>query len=74
MTETMANGYSYDSARLDLFNEYQHDRVKMIIKIFVFFCTLDKSNLRSRMVRVPFKRAAMMLYQDCLADHIFQSG
>ena len=37
MTETMANGYSYDSTRLDLFNEYQHDRVKMIIKDFVFF-------------------------------------
>ena len=26
----------------DLFNEYQHDRVKMI---FILFCALDESNL-----------------------------
>ena len=37
MTETMANGYSYDSTRRELPNEYHHNRVKMIFAIFCFF-------------------------------------
>ena len=32
MTETLANGYSYESAQRELSNEYQHDRVQMVIK------------------------------------------
>ena len=31
----MANGYSFNSDRRELSNEYQNDRVKMI---FIFFC------------------------------------
>ena len=27
MTETLANGYSYESTQQELSNEYQHDRV-----------------------------------------------
>ena len=34
MTETLASGYSYVSTQRDLFNEYQHDRVKMVFEIF----------------------------------------
>ena len=30
MTETLANGYSYESAQQELSNEYQHDRVQMV--------------------------------------------
>ena len=37
MIETLANGYSSDSAQRELFNKYQHDRVKMI---FITFCFL----------------------------------
>ena len=33
MAETLANGYSYESAQRELSNEYKHDRVKMI---FIF--------------------------------------
>ena len=33
----MANGYSSDSARRELSNEYQDDRVKMIFIIFFYF-------------------------------------
>ena len=52
MTETMANGYSSDSAQQELCNEYQHGRVKMIFIIFVaFLCVLDESNLSSRRVK-----------------------
>ena len=29
MTETLANGYSFESAQRELSNEYQHDIVKM---------------------------------------------
>ena len=32
MTETLANGYSYESAQQELSSEYQHDRVQMVIK------------------------------------------
>ena len=34
MTETLANGYSSDSARRELSNEYRHDRIKIIFKAF----------------------------------------
>ena len=33
MTETLANGYSPESTQRELYNEYQHDRVKTIFKI-----------------------------------------
>ena len=32
MTETLANGYSYESTQRELSNEYQHDRVWMFFK------------------------------------------
>ena len=32
MTETLANGYSYESTQRELSNEYQHDRVSMVFK------------------------------------------
>ena len=32
MTETLANGYSYESTHQELSNEYQHDKVKMGFK------------------------------------------
>ena len=32
MPETLANGYSYESTRRELSNEYQHDRVSMVFK------------------------------------------
>ena len=32
MTETMANGYSFESTERELSNEYQHDRVSMVFK------------------------------------------
>ena len=34
MTETLANGYSNESAQRELSNEYQHDRAGMIFKSF----------------------------------------
>ena len=34
MTETLANGYSYESTQRELSNEYQHARVEMVFKIF----------------------------------------
>ena len=38
MTETLAYGYSSESAQRELSNEYQHDRVSMI---FNNFCILE---------------------------------
>ena len=34
MTETLSNGYSSESTQRELFNEYQHDRGYVVIKIF----------------------------------------
>ena len=41
MTETLANGYSYESTQLELSNEYQQDRVSMVFKnlIILVLCT-----------------------------------
>ena len=37
ITETLANGYSYESTQREHSNEYQHDRVRMVFRdIFVF--------------------------------------
>ena len=32
MTETLANGYSFERIHRELSNKYQHDRVKMVFK------------------------------------------
>ena len=37
MTETLAYGYSSESTHRELSNEYQHDRVEMVLE---FFCIL----------------------------------
>ena len=42
MTETLANGYSYESTQWELSNEYQHDRVSMVFKR-ICSCALDES-------------------------------
>ena len=46
MIETLANGYSSDSAQQELSNEYQHDRTKMVFHNFLHFCAFDESSLR----------------------------
>ena len=37
MTETLANGYSFESTQWDLSDEYEHDRVWMVFKDFWIF-------------------------------------
>ena len=46
MTETLAYGYSSESAQRELCNEYQHDRVKMVFKnlcILVLWTKVDSA-------------------------------
>ena len=59
MIETLANGYSFDSAQQELSTEYQHDRVK--INFHNFFVLWDESKLSMRRVNWPMagRRAAM---------------
>ena len=45
MTETLANGYSYDSTQRGLSNEYQHDMVYIIAKYFYDIVPRTKSRL-----------------------------
>ena len=42
MTETLANGYSYESTQRELSNEYQHDRVMMVFKNICVFALWTK--------------------------------
>ena len=42
MTETLANGYSSESAQRELSNEYQHDTVKMVFKNLCILVLLTK--------------------------------
>ena len=51
MTETLAHGYSSESTQRDS-SEYQHDRVKMVFKIFISFC-LDESSINVGRVKEP---------------------
>ena len=43
MTETILNGYSFDSTQRKLSNEYHHDRVKRIFIFGLLYCALDES-------------------------------
>ena len=45
MTETLANGYSSESAPRELSNEYQHDWVWMVFKIFCICVLWTKVDL-----------------------------
>ena len=45
MTETLANGYSSESAPRELSNEYQQDRVWMVFQKSLHLCALDESSL-----------------------------
>ena len=46
MTETLANGYSSESTRCELSNEYQDDRVRLDdFQRFLSSCASDKSSL-----------------------------
>ena len=45
MTETLANGYLYDSTQRGLSNEYQHDMVQIIAKYFYDIVPRTKSSL-----------------------------
>ena len=44
MTETLANGYSSESTKRELSNEYQHDRVWVVIKDICILCASDESS------------------------------
>ena len=46
MTETLANGYSYDSTQRGLSNEYQHDMVQINANYFYDIVPRTKSGLR----------------------------
>ena len=45
MTETLAHGYSSESAQQQLSNEYQHNRVKMVFKKMFILVLLTKVTL-----------------------------
>ena len=46
MTETLEYVYSSDSTQWEHSNEYQHDRVWIVFKIFCIFCAMDENSLR----------------------------
>ena len=45
MIETLANGYSSESAQRELSDEYQYDRVQVVFKKYLLPCALDESCL-----------------------------
>ena len=50
MTENMANGYSSESTRRELFNENQHDKLLMVYKNVLHFSLMDEGSLSMEMV------------------------
>ena len=55
MAETVANGYLFDSAQRELFNEYQYNRARNIFHNFLLSCALEESYLNSRRLKMAFK-------------------
>ena len=51
MTETLAHGYSSESAQRELSNEYQHDRVLDVFEKSLHPCAMDGSSLSSWRVK-----------------------
>ena len=52
MTETLAYGYPSESARRELSNEYQDDRVQILFQKSLPPCALDESSLSIGRVKV----------------------
>ena len=51
----MANGYSSESTRQELSNEYQYDKVKIILMIFCFFVDWVKVTSAAEGLRTIWK-------------------
>ena len=51
--ETLANGYLSESTQRELSNEYQHDRVQMVISKILRLCALAESSLSIGRVKHP---------------------
>ena len=58
MTETLAHGYSSDSTQQKLSKEYQHDRVKMVLKILVLW-----TKVASALEGLRHRREVLNIYQ-----------
>ena len=62
MTETLAYGYSSKSSQRELFNDYQHDRVWMVIKKSLHPCALDQSSLSIGRVNVNLSKSSSLQF------------
>ena len=64
MTETLANGYSYESTQRELSNEYQHDRVSMVFKnLCILVLRMKVSPALEGLRRFAIKGATFPLFQ-----------
>ena len=61
MTETLANGYSYESTRQELSNEYQHDRVSMVFEHICILVLWMKVASALEGLTVPLKYCSVLL-------------
>ena len=60
MTQTLANGYSSESTRQELSNEYQHDSVTMIFKKSLRPCALDENSFSIGRVNKKYIRRSVV--------------
>ena len=81
--ETLAHGYSSESTRRELFNEYQHDRVYKKLKKTLHPCALDESSLSIGRVKTDYLCSMMFinghpfklsLWKQSFIDCIFMIG
>ena len=57
MTETLAHGYSSESAQLELSNEYQHDRGLDGFQKSLHPCAFEECSLSIKRVKMPVSQA-----------------
>ena len=68
MTETLANGYSIESTLRELFNEYRHDRIKMVFIYVSLLVHWEKVAPASERLNIPCSVACTET-SGCDCDH-----
>ena len=69
MTETLAHGYSSERTQREVFNEYQHDRVWMVLKKSLCPCAVGEISLSIAIGRVSERclefQSLILLHLEC---------
>ena len=73
MTETLASGYSSESARRELFNEYQQSWVSVVFKDFLIFLLWTKVASALEGLKINFWTSKHFVWEETQGVPVCQS-